>query len=177
MKHDKDVLMIHEVDEDVLSKSLDQYILTFDDGLYSQYRFFNTIKLIPTTKIFFISTGIVADEEIEQTNSYITSSKAHDMFFNNNDASSFMKWSQIKHIMSTPGCFIGGHSHYHQYKPTLSEMIDDTRKMCNTLMRNNVQTNKFCFPYNKEHSFYKPLLINHGFTDFYSTERSDISDL
>lgn len=177
MRHDTNVLMIHEVDECIFKKPLDQYILTFDDGLYSQYKLFHKIKQIPTVKIFFISTGIVADESVEQNKCCVPSSQAHEMFFQHDDASCFMKWSQIEQIANTPGCYIGGHSHYHHRGAKMCDLIHDTKKMCEELLNHQIETNKFCFPYNKEHSFYKALLINHGFTDFYSAERHDIDDL
>ena len=36
----KPILMIHEFKEDFLNLNLEDYILTFDDGLYTQYLFF-----------------------------------------------------------------------------------------------------------------------------------------
>ena len=52
----KPVLMIHEVDESIFNKPLEDFVLTFDDGLYSQYKFIEAIDAIDTDKIFFIST-------------------------------------------------------------------------------------------------------------------------
>ena len=60
----KPVLMIHEFSEFMLSLPLEDYILTFDDGLYTQYIHFDKIRELNTDKIFFISTGIVAHEDL-----------------------------------------------------------------------------------------------------------------
>ena len=40
----KPVLMIHEFKKEFLDLPLKDYILTFDDGLYTVYKFFNKIK-------------------------------------------------------------------------------------------------------------------------------------
>ena len=50
--------MIHEFKEEFLNLPLENYTLTFDDGLYTQYKFFNEIKKIKTNKFFFISSNI-----------------------------------------------------------------------------------------------------------------------
>ena len=62
----KPILIIHEFEERFFDLPLDQYILTFDDGLYTQYVFLEELKKIKTKKYFFISSGIVCPENIEQ---------------------------------------------------------------------------------------------------------------
>jgi hypothetical protein len=64
----KPILMIHEIRDWMFDLPLHNYVLTFDDGLYSQYYFLDKFKTIDTEKIFFISTGILCDEnEIQST--------------------------------------------------------------------------------------------------------------
>jgi len=52
MMTNKKVLMIHEVTENLFNLPLENYILTFDDGLYSQYYHFKHFESIDTEKIF-----------------------------------------------------------------------------------------------------------------------------
>ena len=67
----KPILMIHEFKDTFLNLPLEDYILTFDDGLYTQYKFFNEIKKIKTEKYFFISSGIICPEYENQDDEYI----------------------------------------------------------------------------------------------------------
>ena len=41
---DKPVLMIHSIRPEYFELPLENYILTFDDGLYSQYHYYNKFK-------------------------------------------------------------------------------------------------------------------------------------
>ena len=66
----KPILMIHEFKEEFLNLPLENYTLTFDDGLYTQYKFFNEIKKIDTEKYFFISSNIVCSEDASQEDSF-----------------------------------------------------------------------------------------------------------
>ena len=126
----KPILMIHEVREEMFNLPLHDYILTFDDGLYTQYIYFDRIKQIDTEKIFFISTGIVADELMEQSSQFIECHKAHEWFFTTGDAKHYMNWSQIKEIHNTDRCTIGGHGHTHK-RMGIKNIISDVRSMLN----------------------------------------------
>ena len=57
----KPVLMIHEITEKLFDLNLEDYTLTFDDGLYSQYYHYDKFKSINTDKIFFISSNILCE--------------------------------------------------------------------------------------------------------------------
>ena len=78
----KPILMIHEFKEEFFDLPLEEYILTFDDGLYTQYVFLEELKNIKTKKYFFISSDIVCPENIEQNDEYITCNEAHKKAFN-----------------------------------------------------------------------------------------------
>lgn len=172
----KPILMIHEVAEWIFDLPLQDYTLTFDDGLYTQYLYFDKINKIDTDKIFFITTGIVATEQTTQTNTFITCSAAHDAFFNTGELKHYMNWSQIKKIAMEPECSIGGHSHYHN-RPNMKTMINDTNLMCDAFKQQELQTDCFCFPYNDECEVYKRVLQKRGFKKFYGSNRIDINDL
>ena len=171
--------MVHEMREEFFDFPLEDYILTFDDGLYSQYYFFKDIKKINTDKIFFISTEIVADEDVQQSMDFPTCSEAHDEFFNTGEADHYMKWSQIEIIHNTSNCIIGGHSHSHQRissEPKL--LISDTKRMKQSFKDNlKCEPDMFCFPYNADTGIYRSILSTYGFSKFYGDERLDIYDL
>lgn len=175
----KPVLMIHEFKEDFLNLNLEDYILTFDDGLYTQYLFLDELLKIDTDKYFFISSGIVCEEYKKQDNSYITCYDAHKKAFNNNFLN-YMKWSQIKEIFNKPKCYIGCHSHYHKLKTAdcVECIIEDNKLMNNNFLKNiNFIPDSFCFPYNYETPLYKEILSKKGFKNFYGLERIDIYDI
>lgn len=176
----KKVLMIHEFHEEFLLLPLDQYILTFDDGLYSQYKYISELSKIDTHKIFFISTGIICDTI--QSEHEIKCEQAHVKFFETGDRSHYMTWEQIKHIQKINNCEIGGHSHNHNSrwrhnKHTIKEIIEDTRQMISAFNNHDMQPISFCFPYNNESGVYEQILRTRGFTNFYGKNRIDINDI
>ena len=172
----KPVLMIHEFAEWMFDLPLHEYTLTFDDGLYTQYVHFDKIKNIDTNKIFFISTGIVATEQTEQSDEFIQCHAAHGKLFENSDLSHYMNWSQIQEIAEEPRCEIGAHSHMH-VKHTGFNTIHDTRLMMKHFEDNNLKPTSFCFPYNDENEVYRHHLKSYGFPKFYGRGRIDIYDL
>ncbi|RZF22814.1 polysaccharide deacetylase family protein [Halobacteriovorax vibrionivorans] len=180
----KKVLMIHEVFDWMLDLDLSDYIITFDDGLYSQYKKLEHFKKFNTPKIYFISTGILASEDIEQNESVIECAKAHELYFKNEDTSNYMKWSQVKEIASTKNCFIGGHSHAHRdlrsntsIKDLHLHLKDDTDLMLKKFKENGIEIQDFCFPYNYEAPLYKEILKQNGIINFFGKERVAIEDL
>ena len=175
----KPILMIHEFKEDFLNLNLEDYILTFDDGLYTQYLFLDELLKINTDKYFFISSGIVCEEDTKQDNTYITSYDAHKKAFEGNFVN-YMKWSQIKEIFKKPNCYIGCHSHFHKIKTAdcVECIIEDNRLMNNNFLKNlNFIPDSFCFPYNYETPLYREILSNKGIKNFYGSERIDINDI
>tara|TARA_E500000318_G_C3472159_1_gene176969 strand:+ start:190 stop:744 length:555 start_codon:yes stop_codon:yes gene_type:complete len=178
MSHNN-ILMIHEFKKSFLNLPLEDYTLTFDDGLYTQYKFFNKIKNIKTKKYFFISSGIVCPEDVEQSDEFITCAQAHKKAFKG-DFSNYMKWSQINEINKTENCFIGCHSHFHMRKTAdcVECIISDNRYMLNDFSKHLGKIpDIFCFPYNKETGLYKEILFKKGFTEFFGDKRINIDDI
>ena len=175
----KPALMIHEMREEFLDLPLEDYTLTFDDGLYSQYYFFNRIKKIDTEKVFFISTEIVADEDTQQSMEFPICSEAHDIFFNTGRTEHHMNWSQIEEIYNTPNCTIGGHSHSHQRISNEPKLImSDTRRMMHTFKdKLKYKPDTFCFPYNIDTGIYRSILTAYNINKFYGNERIAIEDI
>lgn len=179
----KPVLMIHEFKEEFLELPLENYILTFDDGLYSQYYYFPQFKDIPTQKIFFISSGIIC--EGKQSTEFPACHVAHEKAFAGNKED-YMTLEQIKELMRDPWVTIGAHSHAHKNlndfgKVTHRAMhvIEDTKIMIDWFKTNlGFTPTSFCYPYNNDNGgLYKPILHSAGFTDFYGKERIAIENV
>jgi hypothetical protein len=171
-------LMIHEFHEEFKNVLLSDDLLTFDDGLYTQY----LAKDLPQEKIFFISTNIIC--EGKQSHDVVPCHIAHARAFAG-DKSSYMTLSQISDLMDN-NTIIGGHSHNHTNLNTLSSLVDkvnhikeDTELMLEWFEKNlNYQPTHFCFPYNNDMGgLYKGLLKKYGFLHFYGDERIPIETL
>jgi hypothetical protein len=177
----KPVLMIHEVREWMFDLPLENYVLTFDDGLYSQFYHFDRFKSIQTEKIFFISTDIVSSGT--QSLDFPTCREAHQKYRKGN-REDYMTLPQIRELMKDPLTTIGAHSHTHTQldKLSLQEAYQhirlDTERMIDWFNLNlKYHPTKFCYPYNNDwHGLYKKLLSYYGFTDFYGKERTAIED-
>lgn len=179
----KKVLMIHEIRDWMFDLPLEDYILTFDDALYSQYYYLDKFKKIDTTKFFFVTTNIVCPEDVIQSEDFPSCDIAHEDFFSNANISNYMKWSQIKEIYNTPQCIIGGHSHDHNiyHKPKITELyqglLDDTIAMLGEFKKHEIEIKDFCFPYNKQYTLYAEILKRFNITSLYGDERLAIEAL
>jgi peptidoglycan/xylan/chitin deacetylase (PgdA/CDA1 family) len=170
------ILEIHQVDEGLFSLPLEDYVLTFDDGLYTQYKYIDKLAKLNTRKIFFISTNIVCRGE--QSGEYISCEDAHDQFFRDGNAKHYMTWDQIREISKIPSCEIGAHSHFHRNirnmdaREKLSFLVRDTELMGNAFMKEiGRKPTSFCFPYNYTEVIYNCILQKNGYTKFYGKER------
>ena len=175
----KPTLMIHEFQEKYLDLPLEKYMLTFDDGLYSQYKYINELFKINTTKIFFISSDIVCPENQEQDDSLVSCIDAHNSAFTGL-YKDYMKWSQIRQIDKDENCVVGCHSHSHIYNiiSDINTMLRDTRTMTQVFNQKlGYIPQHFCFPYNIESHMYRCILHSYGFKHFYGSDRIDIDDL
>lgn len=181
--NNKPILMIHEIEDRLFDLPLHEYILTFDDGLYSHYYHFDKFKDIETEKIFFISTGIICNGT--QSKGFPNSVVAHEKAFAGN-YEDFMTLAQIVELRNQPNVTIGAHGHSHKDLntfATLNEQIkhisNDTRLMLSWFSFHfGYIPTSFCFPYNNDlHGMYTGLLKKYGFTDFYGKERIDGSTL
>lgn len=179
----KPVLMIHEVDEKIFQLPLSNYILTFDDGLYSQYHYLPKLLEIDTEKIFFISSNIICEEK--QSTEIISCVDAHNKAFNNN-YENFMTLEQIKEIQKLPKTCIGAHSHSHINLNTFKKLsekivhiVKDTEQMIQWFKFNlGFTPTKFCYPYNNDcNGVYTSILRKFKFTEFYGQERIPVETL
>lgn len=178
------VLMIHEVHDWMLDLDLSDFDeITFDDGLYSQYKHYKHFLKFGKPLKFFISTKIVCPEEVQQNEVVRCCRDSHKLYRENGDLSNYMKWSQLVHINDTKMCHIGGHSHTH---PDLrNEKIfahypitkGECEQMIAAFNQKGIKIDSFCYPYNHEALGYKHYLKNYGITYFYGKERTPIEDL
>ena len=169
--------MIHAVNEALLGLSLEDFILTFDDGLFSQFYYWPEIQKLNTEKYFFISSGIISSGQ--QNLNFPSSSEAHEKARQGN-FEDFMTVEQIKTLMSDPQVTIGGHGHAHinlsnvlSLKEKIDIIKDDTEKMFAWFENNlNFKPTTFCFPYNNsERDVYTAILKSYGVTNFFGQER------
>jgi hypothetical protein len=179
----KPVLMIHEVFDDIFKLDLQNYLLTFDDALYSQFYHYSKISKIQTNKIFFVSTNILS--ESRQSNNFVSCTEAHKKAFDGNKED-YMNIEQIKFLMNEHDVEIGAHSHNHRrlskfksLKDKIDHIKKDTELMLDWFKQNlNYTPKKFCFPYNEDlDGIYKLLLKKYGFEQFYGNEMLDINHL
>ena len=194
----KKVLSIHEITPEILAipkEVLSEYVLTFDDGLYSQYVHREHFSSIPTSKVYFISPGILHRGK-EPQQSLISSAKAHEVFFDPSGISlAFMTLEQVKHLKSYPNTIIGGHSFMHfkesvieseapshkgllEYKFTV--MKEDTEKMVQWFDKELKQkVNYFCYPYNNTYNGLYTAVVQklHKIPSVFGDERILIEDL
>jgi peptidoglycan/xylan/chitin deacetylase (PgdA/CDA1 family) len=180
----KSILEIHEWKPEFENLPLENYILTFDDGLYSQYKAKDFLASLNTPKIFFISTDIIRPKYQEPSDEIIFCATAHKKAFSENNKENYMNWSEIEELSQLNNFEIGGHSHYHRlysYSPLkdlYANLIDDTERMLNNFRNNKIKITKFCFPYNENYnSLYNGILIKQELLDFYGKERIPIEKL
>ncbi|AYF45775.1 polysaccharide deacetylase [Halobacteriovorax sp. BALOs_7] len=180
----KPIIMIHEVSDWMLEIDLSKYIITFDDGLYSQYKNLDHFLSFDTEKYFFISTNIVSPKNERQEKEVIPCHIAHQNFFNNGDTSAYMNWEQIRTIDKSANCFIGGHSHSHRdlrgdikLKELHDHLTQDTELMLKRFKVEGIKINSFCFPYNYEAPLYKEILKQNDINHFFGNERIAIEDI
>ena len=147
-------LMIHECSDAHLKYDYEDHTLTFDDGLYTQYKYLDFWKSLPNRCIFFITPTIICSGG--QDTSFITASDAHDYFFNTGNAKYHMTIEQIKECMDV-GIEIGLHGYDHVSLTSVGD-LDDMRLFTNDQMNRgrewflkNLQLNPnlYCHPYNE----------------------------
>ena len=116
-------LMIHDMHKSYLDLDLDQYRLTFDDGLFSQYYYFPLYKDHPEGLIFFIATGFIQPGEAHGMfdGSYLSHLKSKKYMYRSyveKKFDHFMTTDEIRELAAQPNVEIGVHSHWHDIIPT-----------------------------------------------------------
>lgn len=187
----KETLMIHEVTEDILKLDLSRYTLTFDDGLYSHFFYWNVLKDIPTTKVFFIPTGAIRLEETVRPQfsgehiKFPTCVEAMNKWFNENNTEDYLTLGEIKK-MRDEGAIIGAHGHMHIEKydegcliNRLEQFRKDNQALANWFRDNlNFMPRSYCFPFNKELPIQRAVInVEVGCSFYFGKERKDVAEL
>jgi peptidoglycan/xylan/chitin deacetylase (PgdA/CDA1 family) len=111
-------LMIHDLRREYFDLGLDQYRLTFDDGLFSQYYYFPLLKKHPAELTFFITTSFIQPAKARpmfagEYLSHLKTKKYAYRTFVEGRYDHFMTVAEIQAICEQPKVRIGVHSHFH----------------------------------------------------------------
>lgn len=154
--------MIHKWHDTYLDLPLDDYILTFDDGLVSQYIAIpSIIKRFPSIEIhYYFSTGILRDNDDCIT--FNDAPIAHSLFKSNGISSDYISYNELYELSKLSNVQIGlhGHDHIHPNSQTLpDEKLHDKvlrwksdimkMKAFYTLNKSLFSTLIYCTPYNE----------------------------
>lgn len=111
-------LMIHDIRKEYFDLNLNQYRLTFDDGLYSQYYYFPLFKNHTEKLSYFITTSFIRPGEVRRMYagdkiSYLKTKKYMYRAFIEDKLEHFMTVEEIQIISQHQNVRIGVHSHFH----------------------------------------------------------------
>jgi len=185
------VYLFHEINTEILksiqsiSKNEPEAILTFDDGLYSNYLYLDELKKLPNKKIFFISLGILRDSDTEPNLTFIKCSEAH----RQKDTSFYMSINEVNEIENLSpeyNCSVGLHGVDHIKCFLKGPLINKIHypliagnkkysgiKECSKIFKEEIdkmfiasdilldkKTKYFAWPYNIESSFMHTIIVN-----------------
>lgn len=129
-------------------------ILTFDDGLYSQYMFLKQNPEVCKRSIVFISTNIIRDEAYDPITAVVLCDEAH-MLHDRivSDDRAYMSVAEIKELRDL-GVTIGYHGHNHIFlgklKPSQKALAikNEVIESVKFNDEHKIFSNIFCSPYN-----------------------------
>ena len=110
--------MIHDISSEYFNLNLNQYQLTFDDGLFSQYYYFPLLKGHPAKLTYFITTsfikpgkarGMYAGEHL----SHLKPKRYMRRTFIGGQFDHFMTIEEVQQLSAQPNVRFGVHSHFH----------------------------------------------------------------
>lgn len=180
----KPILMIHEFKKEYLTLPLENYVLTFDDALYSVFYYHKEIVNIKTEKYLFIPTGRILSvrKNFAIGNCY----EANRNWLINKDNSYYMTINEVQYLFVNK-IFndVGGHSNFHERdeKSGMSLLLKNgfkyVMKDCELMFKwfgdnLNYMPTKYAYPFNQENIFINTYLKSKNIYDFYGKERIDI---
>lgn len=115
---DMKILTIHDVRKEYFDLDLGAYRLTFDDGLFSQYFYFQFFKYHPQKLTYFITTSFIKAGAARtpfngQYLPYLKSKKYMYRIFAEGRFDHFMNVEELQALSRHPNVDIGAHSHFH----------------------------------------------------------------
>lgn len=156
------ILEIHEVSQELASfvmttknKELFKNVshLTFDDGLYSQFKYRKSFYWLEIPMTFFISTSIICPEKYEQID-YLKCHEAHKMAFGDDQHypwhkfSGYMKLSQIQQLLNEEN-EIGSHNHEHKHYTSFEDFKINFDTSIDLFKLWGIPISTYCPPYNQ----------------------------
>jgi hypothetical protein len=114
----KSTLMIHNVRREFFDLDLDDYRLSFDDGLFSQYYYYPRLAQIDSEKIFFLPTAMIAEGPARRIFNgehlpFVKSPQYMREAFSRAGLSHFMTTDEAAFLKEQANVEIGAHSHFH----------------------------------------------------------------
>ena len=111
-------LMIHDLRPEYFDLNLDQYRLSFDDGLFSQYFYFPFLKNHHRKLTFFITTSFIQPGPARpmfagEYLSYLKTKKYAYRTFIEKTFEHFMTLEEVQELSAQSNVRIGVHSHFH----------------------------------------------------------------
>ena len=112
------ILTIHDIRKAYFDLNLDAYRLTFDDGLFSQYYYFQFFKDHPEKLTYLITTSLIKPGSArpvfrDRFLSYLKSKKYMYRTFAEGRFDHFMNVEEVQEISRHKNVEIGAHSHFH----------------------------------------------------------------
>ena len=113
-----ETLMIHDIHQKYFDLKLNQYRLTFDDGLFSQYYYYPLLKNHAGELTYFIVTSFIRPGKARSMYTgdhipYLKAKKYGYRTFVEGKFDHFMTLEEVQLLSEQPNTRIGVHSHYH----------------------------------------------------------------
>ena len=110
--------MIHDIKPEYFHLALNEYQLTFDDGLYAHYYYYPLLQNHPDALVFFIITSLIRPGKARKMFAgdylaYQKSKKYMHAAVIEDRRTHFMTLEELQVLASRPNVRIGAHSHFH----------------------------------------------------------------
>jgi len=177
---DKELLVIHDINnvKKFFNFPFENYELTLDDGLFSQYYYWPIFDAMKLKKTFFIATDLIdIGNKREQFKvrkpEYLMFSDTFEcmkMYKEKGIKSNYMRIDELKYICEKIGNYIevGGHGHKHyyisEYEGKEKKMVEDIEMMLEWFQKNlNIIPTSYSYPYYEYDEILESVLKKFGF--------------
>jgi len=156
--------------------------LTFDDGLFSQYFYWDIFKLF-SKKTFFIATNLISIDGLGKRKKWKGKMQTFPDCFEalydyreTGNKENYMRIEELREIIND-GAIIGAHGHNHikcylhenQIRRDIESMLEWFEKYL------KIKPTKYAYPHYEDSLILTRILKNeYGFTEFYGKERIEI---
>lgn len=169
------IITIHEITPFILEniqklKNPKIDLITFDDGLYSQYYYRKYFYQLNKPLVYFISSSIICENPENQIID-IDCKTAHKLAFSGN-FKPYMTLSQIQEIQRE-GYEIGTHNHNHKRFTSIIDFKENLNKSLDFFKENNIKISKYCSPYNQDF-YFGEVYVKSKDLEYFGKNRIDI---